>query len=160
MPKRTPEGTEVVPLPGNDRRQRRRFSAEEKDRIVEEANRCQRGELAVLLHREGLYSSQLANWRAQLKPEGLEGLREREPGPKAGQGRQGPRDRQAAEAEYQRVKGRVNVLRETAPGVALVQKIRGLIARNEYKRRQAPSIIRVRARSFGVGRQMPIAAKV
>jgi hypothetical protein len=34
-----------------------------------------------------------------------------------------------------------------------------MVARNEYKRRQAPPIIRVRARAFGIGRQMPIAAK-
>ena len=43
-------------------------------------------------------------------------------------------------------------------GVALVARIRQMIARNEYKRRQAPPIIRVRARAFGSGRQMPIAA--
>lgn len=35
-----------------------------------------------------------------------------------------------------------------------------MVARNEYKRRQAPPIIRVRARAFGSGRQMPIAARI
>jgi NAD+ synthase (glutamine-hydrolysing) len=44
-------------------------------------------------------------------------------------------------------------------GRALVQRIRRLIARNEYKRRQAPPILRVRAKAFGNGRQMPIAAR-
>ncbi|HET9957082.1 MAG TPA: NAD+ synthase [Polyangiaceae bacterium] len=44
-------------------------------------------------------------------------------------------------------------------GRALVQRIRQLIARNEYKRRQAAPILRVRARAFGSGRQMPIAAR-
>jgi hypothetical protein len=34
-----------------------------------------------------------------------------------------------------------------------------MIARNEYKRRQAAPILRVRARAFGSGRQMPIAAR-
>jgi NAD+ synthetase len=53
----------------------------------------------------------------------------------------------------------VDALRSTPEGEALVQRIRGMIARNEYKRRQAPPIIRVRARAFGTGRQMPIAAK-
>ncbi|SHG65557.1 NAD+ synthase [Massilia sp. CF038] len=43
-------------------------------------------------------------------------------------------------------------------GAALVKRILGMVARNEYKRRQAPPIIRVRARAFGSGRQMPIAA--
>lgn len=44
-------------------------------------------------------------------------------------------------------------------GRALVTKIKGMIARNEYKRRQSPPIVRVRGRAFGNGRQMPIAAK-
>lgn len=44
-------------------------------------------------------------------------------------------------------------------GAALVAKIRRMIARNEYKRRQAPPILRLRGRAFGSGRQMPIAAK-
>ena len=48
----------------------------------------------------------------------------------------------------------------TQPGAdALVTRVRAMIARNEYKRRQAPPIIRVRSRAFGSGRQMPIAAK-
>jgi NAD+ synthetase len=51
-------------------------------------------------------------------------------------------------------------LRAQPAGEALVTRVRGLIARNEYKRRQAPPIIRVRSRAFGSGRQMPIAAKV
>ncbi|PIF93523.1 NAD+ synthase/NAD+ synthase (glutamine-hydrolysing) [Acidovorax sp. 62] len=44
-------------------------------------------------------------------------------------------------------------------GRALVQRVRQMVARNEYKRRQAPPIVRVRARAFGSGRQMPIAAR-
>jgi NAD+ synthase (glutamine-hydrolysing) len=44
-------------------------------------------------------------------------------------------------------------------GKALTQRLLGMVARNEYKRRQAPPIIRVRSRAFGSGRQMPIAAK-
>ncbi|HTU60850.1 MAG TPA: NAD(+) synthase, partial [Polyangiales bacterium] len=47
----------------------------------------------------------------------------------------------------------------TADGVALVQRIQRMIARNEYKRRQAPPILRLRGRAFGTGRQMPIAAR-
>ena len=50
-------------------------------------------------------------------------------------------------------------LRTEPAGEALVARVRGMIARNEYKRRQAPPIIRVRSRAFGSGRQMPIAAK-
>ena len=44
-------------------------------------------------------------------------------------------------------------------GRALIARIKQMIARNEYKRRQAPPILRLRGRAFGSGRQMPIAAR-
>ena len=51
--------TEVVAMP-----KRRRFSAEEKLRILKEADACtQPGEQGALLRREGLYSSHLTEWR-------------------------------------------------------------------------------------------------
>ncbi|MET3134679.1 NAD+ synthase (glutamine-hydrolyzing) [Oxalobacteraceae bacterium GrIS 1.11] len=50
-------------------------------------------------------------------------------------------------------------LQESADGLTMVARILGMVARNEYKRRQAPPIIRVRARAFGSGRQMPLTAK-
>ena len=53
----------------------------------------------------------------------------------------------------------VEQLQQTEDGRKTVTRILGMVARNEYKRRQAPPIIRVRARAFGSGRQMPIAAK-
>jgi len=54
--------SEVVPKKGK----RRRFSAEYKRRILEEADACtDRGEVGALLRREGLYSSHLASWRKQ-----------------------------------------------------------------------------------------------
>ncbi|HEU4653944.1 MAG TPA: NAD+ synthase [Steroidobacteraceae bacterium] len=49
-------------------------------------------------------------------------------------------------------------LQQTETGRELIAKVKRMIARNEYKRRQAPPILRVRARAFGSGRQMPIAA--
>lgn len=42
---------------------------------------------------------------------------------------------------------------------ALVERVWRMVAGSEFKRRQAPPIIRVRARAFGSGRQMPVAAK-
>jgi len=66
--------------------------------------------------------------------------------------------RRLAEPEYQQALAFVESLRADATGNALVERIRGMIARNEYKRRQSPPIIRVRARAFGSGRQLPIAA--
>ena len=53
----------------------------------------------------------------------------------------------------------VDGLMANEDGRQLVARILGMVARNEYKRRQAPPIIRVRARAFGSGRQMPITAK-
>ena len=44
-------------------------------------------------------------------------------------------------------------------GRSLVARIKKMVARNEYKRRQAPPILRLRGRAFGSGRQMPIAAR-
>lgn len=61
--------------------------------------------------------------------------------------------------EYERATAFVAELRATEDGRALIERVRRMIWRNEYKRRQAPPIIRVRARAFGTGRQMPIAAK-
>lgn len=49
-------------------------------------------------------------------------------------------------------------LQATTEGAALARRVAGMIARNEYKRRQAPPVLRVRPRAFGSGRQMPIAA--
>jgi NAD+ synthetase len=62
-------------------------------------------------------------------------------------------------AERQEVEAAHAALLAQPDGIALVAKVRRLIARNEYKRRQAPPILRLRGRAFGSGRQMPIAAK-
>lgn len=52
----------------------------------------------------------------------------------------------------------VSQLLATADGAALVARVQKMIARNEYKRRQAPPVLRVRGKAFGSGRQVPIAA--
>jgi NAD+ synthetase len=49
-------------------------------------------------------------------------------------------------------------LQATPEGAALITRIQRMIARNEYKRRQAPPVLRVRGKAFGSGRQVPIAA--
>ncbi len=46
--------------------ERRRFSAEYKQRILAEADQCtERGQVGALLRREGLYASHLEKWRQQ-----------------------------------------------------------------------------------------------
>jgi NAD+ synthase (glutamine-hydrolysing) len=64
-----------------------------------------------------------------------------------------------SQPEYAKASEQVEALQATPEGQALIAKVRRMIARNEYKRRQAPPIIRLRSRAFGTGRQMPIAAK-
>ena len=77
------QATEVVANPEHDRRLRRRFSSEDKRRILAEADACtERGQLAALLRRERLYSSQLATWRIQLEQQGESGLQAKKPGRK------------------------------------------------------------------------------
>jgi NAD+ synthase (glutamine-hydrolysing) len=41
----------------------------------------------------------------------------------------------------------------------IVEKVLRLVNMNEYKRFQAPPIIRVSSKSFGFGRRMPLVAK-
>lgn len=83
MPKPAKDPTEVVAAPQNDRRQRRKFSAEEKLRILDEADGCKtRGSLGELLRREGIYSSHLSSWRSQRDRLGIPGLDGQRRGPK------------------------------------------------------------------------------
>ena len=60
------------------KRRRRVFSAADKLRILKEADEClasgKRGALGALLRREGIYSSLLSTWRAQLGTRGTAGL--------------------------------------------------------------------------------------
>src|SRR5208337_4078489 len=46
-----------------DKPQRRRFTTEEKLRILRETDSCGRGMIGAVLRREGIYSSLLAAWR-------------------------------------------------------------------------------------------------
>src|SRR5438270_10092892 len=72
--------------------ERRRFSAEYKQRILAEADRCtQRGQIGALLRREGLYSSHLEKWRHQRDQAMQAALARQKPGRKV--------DPQAAEIE-------------------------------------------------------------
>jgi len=70
--------TEVVAMP-----KRRRFSAEEKLRILKEADVCTKpGEQGALLRREGLYSSHLTEWRRARERGELDALAPRKRGRK------------------------------------------------------------------------------
>jgi len=64
---------------------RRKFSAQYKKRILEEADVCRgkSGAVGALLRREGLYSSHLTTWRKQRDKGELEGLTPKKRGRKA-----------------------------------------------------------------------------
>ncbi len=82
----------VVPAPAaanpevSERPRRRTFTAKEKLRILQEADRASgAGEIGALLRREGLYSSALTDWRRQRDAGILDGLTLARRGPKPGE---------------------------------------------------------------------------
>jgi NAD+ synthase/NAD+ synthase (glutamine-hydrolysing) len=56
------------------------------------------------------------------------------------------------------VSERFGALERTKVGASQIARVKRLLARSEFKRRQAAPILRLRPRAFGTGRQMPIAA--
>lgn len=70
--------TEVVPRP------KRRFKSNaEKRRIVAQADACTLpGEIGLLMRREGIYSSNLCNWRQQIRAADALALDSKKRGPK------------------------------------------------------------------------------
>jgi transposase len=70
--------TEVIPRP------KRRFKSNaEKRRIVAEADACTLpGEIGLLMRREGIYSSNLCNWRQQIRAADALALDAKKRGPK------------------------------------------------------------------------------
>ena len=81
-----------------EKARRRRFSAEYKLRVLEEADACsESGEIGALLRREGLYSSHLVVWRRQRTEGTLQGLKPRKRGRKAQQ--KNPLAKKVAELE-------------------------------------------------------------
>lgn len=84
-----PGNGKPIPDPGvPEKPVRRRFTAEYKLRILQEADGCREsGQLGAFLRREGLYSSHLATWRQQRDEGTLAGLapkrRGRKPSPDA-----------------------------------------------------------------------------
>lgn len=93
----TIEGSEVVADEVLDRRRRRAFTAQFKRRILEQADACENhGGIAALLRKHGLYSSHLAQWRAQFAEGGRAALAAKPTGRKP---KQDVKDRRIAELE-------------------------------------------------------------
>ena len=88
--------TEVTP-----KAERRKFTAAYKVRVLDEVDQCtEPGEIGAVIRREGLYSSQVSQWRRQRDGGGLSGLTPQKRGRK--------KDEQAAElAKLQRENARL-----------------------------------------------------
>lgn len=72
-----------VPNPEvTDRPVARRFTAEYKARIVQEADQLSPAELGALLRREGLYRNQITEWRKQRNHAMQKWMGPQKPGPK------------------------------------------------------------------------------
>ena len=78
VPERSGETATEAPRPDpevSEKAKRRHFSAQYKLRVLEAADACQKpGEIGALLRREGLYSSQLAEWRRARRDGSLKAL--------------------------------------------------------------------------------------
>ena len=93
---------EVRPAPA-----RRRFSAEEKARILAEVDACtERGEIGAIIRREGIYSSYLSRWRRERDRGELSGSATKKRGPK------GPDPQQVLAAENAALEGENERLRK------------------------------------------------
>jgi transposase len=98
VPPRSP--TEVT-----SKAKRRRFTAEYKRKVLQEADACtESGQIGALLRREGLYSSHLVTWRHARERGELEGLAPKKRGPKAQEPNPLARELAAKEREIARLK--------------------------------------------------------
>lgn len=82
---------QTVPDPEVEMRaKRRQFSAQDKLRILNEADSCSEpGQIGALVRREGIYWSYLTDWRRELENRQIQGLQARKRGrPKDEQSRE------------------------------------------------------------------------
>ncbi|MEJ2737937.1 MAG: transposase [Anaerolineae bacterium] len=94
---------EVVPTA-----KRRRFTAKEKLRILEEADACtEPGELGALLRREGIYSSYLSRWRRARDRGQLRALSSKKRGPKPPANSEMKREMGELQRENERLQARL-----------------------------------------------------
>jgi transposase-like protein len=99
--------------------ERRRFTAEYKQKVLREADHCQQpGAISGLLRREGLYWSNLANWRKQRERGELAGLSTKKRGPKGRE--KNPLAERVRELEWDNT--RLKRRAERAEGIVELQK--------------------------------------
>jgi transposase len=99
--------------------ERRRFTADYKLKVIGEADKCQKaGEIGALLRREGLYWSNLSNWRKQRASGELAGLTAKKRGPQ----RQEKNPLAERVKELERENGRLQRRADLAEGIVELQK--------------------------------------
>ncbi|ABM61562.1 transposase [Halorhodospira halophila] len=112
----TDQSEEVQPEPTLERRTRRRFSSAEKQRLLEEHDALPKGEKTAWLRQQGLYASQLANWRKTLTEQGTQGLE-----PSSG-GRKAKDDRDRRIEQLEKEKARLEKRAKVAEDLVELQK--------------------------------------
>jgi transposase-like protein len=113
--------------------QRRRFTAEYKRRILQEADACTHpGEVGAVLRREGLYSSHLSTWRYQRAQGALQGLmpakRGRQANPQAAENARLQRETERLKAQLARAELIIEVQKKVSQLLGLPE-----MPRNEVK---------------------------
>jgi transposase len=109
--------SEVVAKP-----KRRRFTAEYRLRIVEEADRCtESGDVGRLLRREGLYSSHLTKWREARHEGSLHGLRSKKRGAK-------PKENNPLEPKVRELEAKVARLEKDLQTAHTILDVQGKVA--------------------------------
>jgi transposase-like protein len=99
--------------------ERRRFTAKEKLRILEEAEACREpGEIGALVRREGIYSSYLSRWRRARDQGQLTALSSKKRGPKTSAGKSLKEEVAKLRRENERLQARL----EQAEVIIEVQK--------------------------------------
>lgn len=112
----TDDTNEVPTEPTLERRTRRQFSSSEKQRLLAEYDAISHGEKGAWLRRQGLYGSQLANWRKTFNERGSRGLE-----PQSG-GRRGKDARDKRIEELEREKHQLQRRVQVAEGLVDLQK--------------------------------------
>jgi transposase-like protein len=110
---------EVVP-----RAKRRHFSAEEKLRILEEADACEHGEIGALLRREGTYTSYLSRWRRERDQGLLEALSPKKRAPESAADKALAKENERLRRENKRLKER---LAQAETIIEVQKKVSGLL---------------------------------
>lgn len=83
---------------------RRQFSVADKQRILDETDRCEAGQIGAVLRREGLYSSHLSQWRRQRATGALSGRTTRPPDLQAEEVAVLRRDKERLQAELEQAR--------------------------------------------------------